>query len=130
MFPFEENEDIEDAEYVEVPQDGQPMAAAQSVYQVVPEVNQVRPNYPANGVVNLNPVDLQTNMPAGQIELYEKRARAISIFVRIPFFAFVALHDRTPPLVRMGAAALGIWEALQLARNVAQVEQTVTDWSR
>lgn len=52
-----------------------------------------------------------------QLALVEKRARALSIFVRLPFFFAIALNGRVPALFRLAAVGLGVLEATQLARD-------------
>ncbi len=59
----------------------------------------------------------QAQVDPNQLALVEKRARAISVFVRLPFFAAVALNGRVPALFRLVAVGLGALEAVQLARE-------------
>lgn len=47
----------------------------------------------------------------------DPRVRMIVLFAEIPFLCLVALHPRVPGLLRLGAAALGIWDAIQMAKE-------------
>lgn len=44
----------------------------------------------------------------------EQKARALSAFVKIPFFVYCSFNGDLPSLVRLGAAALGFLEVRQL----------------
>lgn len=51
----------------------------------------------------------------------DPRVRMVVLFAEIPFLALVALHPRVPGLLRLGAAALGIWDALQMAKQPSMI---------
>ena len=73
-------------------------------------------------------VDHSHDPPAG-ILLYEKRARAISLFVELPLLTLVAMHDKTPGLIRLGAAILALWKSVELARGGAEdIRNTAREW--
>lgn len=61
-------------------------------------------------------IQIQVPTPS-ELAVIEQQARAISLFAKIPFFAFVALNGRVPTLLRLGAAVLGALEVAQLARE-------------
>jgi hypothetical protein len=52
-------------------------------------------------------------------------ARAAALFLKLPFFAYVALNGRMPPLVRLGAAVLGVWEAMEIASRQQEIEEMI-----
>ena len=114
-----------DAEYV-VPPEQQlpevpynPQVAPQPVQRLVPD--------PTRDVVDLR-TDVSAN-PSLELALYERRGRAIAIFVELPILALVAVNDKTPGLIRLGAAMLAAWKAVELARGGAQeVETVVQEW--
>ena len=61
---------------------------------------------------------IQIQMPTpSELAVIEQRARAVSIYLKIPFLAFVAFSGRVPPLLRLGAALFGVLEVTQLARE-------------
>lgn len=85
------------------------------------------PDFTGRDVVRLN-TDVSAN-PSLELARYEKRARTVAIFVRLPVLAYIAFDDRTPGLIRAGAGLLAIWEAIELARGGARASQdTVTEW--
>ena len=53
---------------------------------------------------------------------YGERARAIALFVKVPVLAYVALSDKMPALVRLGALALAALEVREIARQAPQLE--------
>ena len=57
----------------------------------------------------------------------EQKARAMTLFIRVPFFAFIALNGKLPPLVRIGAALLGIYDVRQLTRSEQEITQVAQD---
>ncbi len=102
-----------DAEFVEVQQ---PEPAP---------VQQLKQDYRDRDVVDLR-TDVSGN-PSLELALYQRRGRAISMFVEIPLLTLVAMHEKTPGLVRLGAALLACWKAVELARGGAQEIQTVAE---
>lgn len=74
---------------------------------------------PLANVVNLQTA--QSSLPAlvdpSQLALVEKRARAVVVFVKLPFYAAIALNGRVPALFRLVAVGLGALEAMQLAQD-------------
>jgi len=121
--PFQFTEEV-DAEYVEV---GTPSP------QAVPTVERLVPNYQARGVTDLRQDVVLNPNPAMNVDalaMYEKRARAVTLFVKVPFLSYLALNPKLPPLVRLGAGLLALWEAAQIARGQAEIEQTVTEWAQ
>ncbi len=50
-----------------------------------------------------------------------QKARALSLFVQIPFLAFTALHPKVPGLIRLGAGALAIWQGIQIASQAQEI---------
>ncbi len=106
---------IVDAEFVEVTPDSGP-APVQQLH---------------TDMRDRNIVDLRLGADAGpiQMELYARRARAVSLFVELPLLTIVALHDKSPGLIRLGAAILAAWKAVELARGGAiEVQATGEDW--
>lgn len=86
--------------------------------------------------VNTNPdgssvlVDSQTGnlVPSQLVPLdVEQKARAVAMFVRIPFFAYLSFNARLPAAVRLGAGALAVWEVIQIARNAKEIEAMLPD---
>jgi hypothetical protein len=121
--PFQFTEEV-DAEYVEV---GTPNP------QPVPTVERLIPNYKARGITDLRQDVVLNPNPAMNVDalaMYEKRARAVTLFVKVPFLSYLALNAKLPPLVRLGAGLLAFWEATQIARGQAEIEQTVTEWAQ
>jgi hypothetical protein len=114
----------EDAEYVEVGTPGP---------QAVPTVERHVPNYEARGVINLSQDVVLNPNPAMNVDalaMYEKRARAVTLFIKVPFLSYLALNSKLPPMVRLGAGLLALWEATQIARGQTEIEQTVTEWAQ
>ncbi len=126
MSPFDDYDDgdVEDAEFVEYAQ--QP--APQQVYAPPQTVSQ--PDFKVRDVVRLDPVPQDQYFDPTQLAIYDKRARAVTLFIKVPLLAFVAFNDKTPGLIRLGAGLLALWEASQLARSAGEVEQTVTQWAQ
>lgn len=122
MFDFDGDEE-EEAEFYPAGVQEEPVPESAPA---APTVSQVKPSYQARDIVDLR-VDASAN-PSPQLALYERRARAVTLFVKIPLFGYLTLNDKLPPLVRLGAGLLAIWEATQLARGQAEVEETVTQW--
>ncbi len=123
MFNREEEEDIEDAEFVDLPPEAYgpapssvPPQQAQSQAQPVP--------YPNLDIIS----GLDT--PEYRLMRYERRARAVTIFIRLPLLTLVALNDDTPSLLRLGAGLMALWEAGQLARNFGEVQAVATEWQQ
>ncbi len=123
MFPFGD-EDEEDAEYVEVPAErpvvDQGTQAAQAAQQ------QAREQMSMPSVK----IDYGISDPAqAQLATYERRGRAIALFVEVPLLTAVAFHDKVPGLIRAGAGVLAIWKAVQLARGSSLAAQhEIQDW--
>lgn len=64
-----------------------------------------------------------------RLATYERRGRALVLFVEIPVLSFIALNDKTPGLLRAGAGLLAAWKALELARGSSLAAQNeVKDW--
>jgi hypothetical protein len=117
--PFHlEEDEIEDAEYTELPSQMQP--EPQLDYAVS------QPDFSARDVVRLN-VDTGAN-PSLEPALYERRARAVTLFVKVPLLTFVALSEKTPTLIRLGAGLLALWEASQIYRGAGEIEATTREW--
>lgn len=57
----------------------------------------------------------------------EQKARAVSLFLKIPFFAYCALHPELPGLVRLGAAMLGVMEARELYLSRGEISALIPD---
>ncbi len=109
--------DAVDAEFVEVPR--QQVIQPQTVNLHVPSAS-------ARNVIDMS---LDLGGPSPELALYEKRGRAVALFIRLPLLAFVALNDRTPGLIRIGAGLLAVWEATQLARGGAdELDSVATEW--
>lgn len=86
----------------------------------MPPVSVMPPRHGINQVQSAAYLDQNGNlvMPTvAELAVVEKRARAISVFVRVPTFAFVALSGKMPVLVRLAAAGLLVLEAMDLARE-------------
>lgn len=84
--------------------------------QTVPEAVPVGPYDPTADPYSdappptvVDPVALAAAMAADQ------RGRAVALFVEVPLLAFVAFSPQVPGLVRLGAAALGIYRAVEVA---------------
>lgn len=118
-------DEVVDAEYVEVPPSS-PQGYPQGVVNVGPQDSWIPVQEPVYVPSGTSP--LSTAAPATQ-DVIERRARVVSMFIKIPFLAYVGLNDKAPPLVRAGCAALALWELIQLARDANEVQQTVTDWT-
>jgi hypothetical protein len=59
----------------------------------------------------------------------DQRARALSLFVELPFMAYIALHPRMPGFVRVGAAALGFVRAVEVVQRQKELEQYLPELS-
>jgi hypothetical protein len=57
----------------------------------------------------------------------DQRARMITLFLRIPLFAAIALHHKVPPLLRLGAGALAIWDLGQIAGQQKKIEEMLPE---
>jgi len=115
---------IVDAEFVELGS-SRPVGSPQA-----PTQGQVQPvqRNPMSDVIDLS-VDTSAN-PSIALALYEKRARAVSMFVEIPLLAFITFSDKTPGLIRLGAGILAIWKSVELARGGAiEAQATATEWA-
>ncbi len=106
--PFNFNDEV-DAEFIDVPTQ---QAVPQTVQQLKTD------DWNTRGVIDLSNHQ-QVGLP---LAAYEERARAISLFVKVPVLAYVALSDRMPMLVRLGAAALAALEVREIARQSEQIE--------
>jgi len=111
--PFQIENEV-DAEYTEVP----PAPA--------PPVVKLKQDYRSRDVVDLR-TDVSANASL-ELALYEKRARAVTLFLKVPLLTFVALHDKTPALIRLGAGLLALWEASQIYRGAGELEATTREW--
>lgn len=111
-----------DAEFTEVAPAPAPAATEP------PPVTRLKVDYRERDIVNMS---TPSGNPSIELQLYEKRARAVALFVELPLLAVVALSDKTPPLIRLGAGLLAIWKSVELARGGAQeVQSTVTEWAQ
>ena len=124
MFDFD---DEEDAEFYPAAEEPTLEPAVEPTPMESPTVQRLTQD-PNRNVVRLD-VDVSAN-PSLKLALYEKRARAVSLFAKVPFFAYLALHEKLPPAVRLGAGLLALWEASQLYRDAARVEETVMEWAQ
>lgn len=124
MFEFDGEED---AEFEEGPQVFEPEPAPAPA-AAAPTVTRLTQDYRNRDIVDLR-TDVSAN-PSLELAQYEKRARAVSLFLKVPFLAYLSLNDRLPAPVRLGAGLLALWEASQLYRGQAEVEETVTEWAR
>lgn len=57
--------------------------------------------------------------------LAEQRARAVTLFVRVPLLTLVALDSKVHGLIRLTAGALALWDVLQISQQSAELEQLV-----
>jgi len=57
----------------------------------------------------------------------ETKARAFTMFVRIPFFLWLTLDGKMPPLVRLGAAALAVWDVRQIYLQQNEISAALPD---
>lgn len=76
---------------------------------------------PREGVIYLNQESGQQVMVMPTD--YEQRARMASLFLKVPFMAYLALNRDLPPLVRLLAAGLGVLEVSQIVKEQDQIEQ-------
>lgn len=96
----------------------QPAQARGPIYETDPSAQQYGQGYDVTGLVDAG-VSLASN----------PRSRAVALLVKIPLFAFVALSDRMPPLVRLAALALGGMEALEALQRRGELEQQIpAEW--
>lgn len=86
---------------------GQPMNPSQQAYQQA-----YGPGIDVTGLVDLG-VGVAT----------DPRSRALALFVKIPLLGYVALSSKMPALVRLGAAALAVMEALEVAQRQDELQQ-------
>jgi len=93
----------------------QPVQARGRIYEVDPYASQGQ-GYDVTGLVDAG-VSLASN----------PRSRAVALLVKIPLFAFVALSDRMPPLVRLAALGLGGMELLEALQRQGEIEQQM-EW--
>ncbi len=122
MFPFGD-EDEEDAEFVEVP------AEQPSVAQRTQQAQQSPQQAGMQAIPQLHITDSSLDPAQAQLALYERRGRAIALFVEVPLLTLVAFHDRVPGAIRVGAGLLAAWKAVQLARGSSLAAQhEVQDW--
>jgi len=123
MAIFEIPHDEVDAEFEELPAEP-PRAYYPEPQPVQQQVQQ--PDFAVRDVVRMN-LDVSAN-PSLELALYEKRARAVTLFVKVPFLAYLSLNDRLPAPVRLGAALLAVWEASQIVRTAPALEETMQEW--
>ncbi len=122
MFPFGD-EDEEDAEFVEVP------AEQPSVAQPTPTAWQAPQQAGQQAIPQLRITDSSLDPAQAQLALYERRGRAIALFVEVPLLTLVAFHGQVPGAIRAGAGLLAVWKAVQLARGSSLAAQhEVQDW--
>ena len=88
---------------------------------------QVKP--PRPGIININEVTAAHPGAIGPGEQQfiipladEQKIRAVALFIKVPFFAYIALNSKVPTLIRAGAALLCGWEAIQIARSADAIE--------
>lgn len=111
------SEEIVDAEFEEVPGAARPPAQ--------PVVRQLRQDDagqwydPALVAPQAAPLDLAQ---------LEQRARALSLFVKVPLLAYVALNRDMPVLVRFAAMGLAALEIRDVAKAAGQVELMLPDF--
>ncbi len=116
MFHLDDIEESEDAEYIDVQAEPQQQAQSQP---------QPQPYLAPQPLPELMINDTQ----AVQLARYQRRGRAISMFVEIPVLTLVAFNDDVPGLVRTGAGLLAVWKAIELARGGGQMmQETAQDW--
>jgi hypothetical protein len=95
----------------------------------VPQATVSKPP-PRQGVINISAAYQGQGLAApaaDQLAMYETRARAVSLFIKVPFFAYLALNPKLPGMIRLGAGLLAAWEAMQIARQSADIEAMLPD---
>ena len=122
--PFRAADAIVDAEVVSEPQSvSSPPRRSGVVYLHSPPIE---PQFQASSLDQTGADYPIQQDPFDQVAALstDKRARAISLFVKVPLFVYVALSPKMPALVRLGAGALAVWEAMQIASQQKEIEQT------
>lgn len=72
-------------------------------------------------------IDVTGLVDVGLTFATDKRSRAVALLVKVPLFAYVALSDKVPPLVRLGAALLGAMEVLEAVQPKGELTQIVPE---
>lgn len=67
-------------------------------------------------------VDATQLLDLGMTLASSRRAQTAALFVKVPLLAYVALSDKLPGVVRLGAAVVGAMELLQVLRRREQTE--------
>lgn len=67
-------------------------------------------------------VDLTGLVDAGVGLASDPKNRTLALLVKVPVFAYVALSDRMPGVVRLAAAALGVMEALEAVQRQDDIQ--------
>ncbi len=100
---------------------------SRSAADPAPQITQVGP--PVQGGPDLSqPLpQQQPQMTDTDFVALEQKARAVALFLKIPFFSWVALNGELPGLVRIGAAVLGAMEVRQLYQAQGAIEAMLPD---
>lgn len=110
------SEEIVDAEFEEIPGSARPAAQ--------PAVRQLRRDE-AGEWFDPSLVPVQQPLDLAQLE---RRARALSMFVKMPLLAYVALNKDLPAIVRFAALGLAALEVRDIAKQAGQVELMLPDF--
>lgn len=86
-----------------------------------PGVTQLIQDQSVGGAISLDP---------NALAMYEQRARAISLFVKVPVLTLIALHPKVPAMLRLGAGLIAAWEAWQIASQEKDIEAMLPDGFR
>lgn len=111
------SDEIVDAEFEEVPSAGRPAAQ--------PQVRQLRRD---DAGVWYDPSMLAPQQAPMDLAQLEQRARALSMFVKVPLLAYVALNKDLPAIVRLAALGLAALEVREISKQAGQVELMLPDF--
>lgn len=123
-FRGEEDAEIIDGEVTgrSEPQVQQWISAAQPGVQQIP----MDPNVIAGAPGGYTPgpgVDLTGLIDVGVNFASQQQTRSLALLVKVPLFAYVAMHRKMPVVVRLGAAAFGVMEFLEALQRAPDYEQ-------
>ena len=82
---------------------------------------------PVPGGPDITQPPIQGQMMTVAPDDLETKARAFAMFVRIPFFLWLTLDGKMPPLVRLGAAALAVWDVRQIYLQQGEISAALPD---
>lgn len=126
-FQGEEDADIIDGEVVgrSEPQVQQWQGRSTPGPQQIPVDPYVVAGDPGGGYAPAPGIDLTGLVDVGVNFASQQQTRSLALLVKVPLFAYVALHRKMPLAVRLGAAAFGVMEFLEALQRAPDYEQLV-----